>query len=593
MEAAVDSYKKAIELAPNQDQLHLLKNLSVIQLELEEYEKVFENCEQTIQQGIKDGEIYFIQGCCLFEMNKFEQAIEKYSLAIEAGYEDTKVYVNRAKAYFCLNKFDNAYEDASNVLIEEPSNLECFKIRGLIALSKDQYEEAYSDFYMAIHKNADDLFIEENQSAYLRVALNLKRISPQQNIIRPLLNSPCIFKPCSQSRLAFNGKAFKEELYQIDFHSFGQGLAFGLYDGGIETLKELGPFLINLLFHPIETTEELLIGIRFLFSKALEEDWETVLEVLVPEMKELFSTWNKIEDYHKGRLTGLFIGKNGMAALTALGAVKTCSKLKHAVIGSNKSKLSCLLKQTKPEIETFLFSESSLPTASKDTRWHLPCQGGAIIETKFYNEPTLGRMAPDLKQNKAILEAKACKKCQELGFSFSTWEEFENWTLSEAGTICTTDSKIIPPPVLKVEISNTGLTGRKIEVSLNEKNDIINVNLLQKNETIVQDSVKKSSILIKEKNVINHVMQEHHHWEKVIEITGNLEEDFKKVLMFIESNAVVCDTNLISVFKHQAKPIRVNEYVKNINGYEIHIFMENYIEKCEIFLKNAYVETCK
>ena len=210
-----------------------------------------------------------------------------------------------------------------------------------------------------------------------------------------------------------------------------------------------------------------------------------MFDTLVPELKELFLTWDKIEDYHKGKLTGLFIGKNGMAALTALGAVKTFSKLKNIVIGSSKTKLSSLLKRTKPEIAPLPTSELPLlPSIPKDKGWHLPYQGGAVIGDRYYTEHALARMAPkNCFQSKAILEARAIKKSQELGHAFTTWEEVEQWMLTNEGKSFSVDPRGIPPSVVEAEIANPGSVG-EIQVILNEKGDVVSVCPVKKSKSI-------------------------------------------------------------------------------------------------------------
>jgi tetratricopeptide (TPR) repeat protein len=150
LNASLESYKKLLELVSDTDHPWLLKKLSSLHFELGEYEQALLNCEKAIQLGCKEGEIYFIQGCCLFETNQIEQALQKYDLAIHAGYDDPKVYFQRAKAYFCLHQLDKALEDATYVLKTDTDNIECYKLRGLIFLSRHQDVEAYADFRMAL-----------------------------------------------------------------------------------------------------------------------------------------------------------------------------------------------------------------------------------------------------------------------------------------------------------------------------------------------------------------------------------------------------------------------------------------------------------
>lgn len=592
-DAAIEYYEKVLALTPTKDHLHVLKKLSLIYLERCEYEKSLMHCEKATQLGFKDGEFYLIQGHCFFETNQFEQAILKYDLAVNAGCDDSNVYFNRAQAYFCLRQFDQALSDVNRVLKANPVYTECYKLRGIIFLSMHKNFEAYSDFRMAINTSSAKLFTNSNTNAnnasITEFTQNDEELFSQLNETITFLSDLFNYKTLFQSRL-LREKIFIEKLRQIDLHSFGHGLVVGMMDGGVETLNEIGPFLANLIFHPIETTEELLTAIQFLFSKALEEEWNAIFEALAPELKELYSTWDKIEDYHKGKLTGLFIGKNGVAALTAIGAIKTLSKLKSIVICNNsKAKFSRLLKRMSPKVTPIPIAELPILQFSKDKAWHMPYPGGELIESQFYTDYTLARMVPDSIQNKAILEAKAIEKIQELGLKFTTWEEIEKGALIEKSKSLSIDPRGIPPSVIEAEIANPGSVGGKIEIILNEKGDIVTVLPLQK----VQDIANTGSILIKTENVIHHVMQEHHHWEKVIKLSRDINEDFRKILKFIDDNKIIQKANINETFNHRTLPITVTEYRMKINGYEIAVFMENYLETKEVFLKNAYVITPK
>lgn len=589
LRTALDFYQKALELAPKQDHPQILKNLSSLHFKLGEYEKALLNCEKAIQLGCKEGELYFIQGCSLFETNQTEQALQKYDLAIHAGYDDPKVYFHRAKAYFCLHQFDKALEDATRVLKADADNTECYKLRGLISLSKHQDLEAYADFRMALRTSTSALDSDSpinnnaNQANNSFLKLNAAGTMFQSGDLVTSLDGLSIYMPFLESQLTFSEKSLLKKMGQIQFDVFGRGLAAGLIDGGAETLKELGPFLANILFHPIETTEELLTAIQFLFSKALEEEWETVFEALAPELKELLSKWDQIEDYHKGRLTGLFIGKNGVAALTALGAVKTCSKLKNVVVGGYKTKFSCLLKRTKPEVLALPASELSLPPVPKDKGWHLSYPGGEVIKTEFYHEHALFRISPELVQQRSILEERAIRKSHELGVPFNSWEEFENLTLTElteAGQPLALDSRGIQSSIVEAEIANTGSTGRKVEVILNEQENIVTVGL----------AAKTNKILVRNKNTKNHIMQSEHAWDKLIKLTGDVEEDCKNVIKLLEENQIFLEKYRVKPIESFGKFIRYNHQMK-INGYQVKAAFNVNLENGEMFLNDAWVIT--
>ena len=122
---------------------------------------------------------------------------------------------------------------------------------------------------MAIDAPIND---DGNQANHSNLKLNTVGTLFQSDRFITSLDGLTIYKPLLQSEFAFGEQSFVKKMGQIQFDVFGRGLAAGLIDGGAETLKELGPFLANVLFHPIETTEELLTAIQFLFSKASEEE---------------------------------------------------------------------------------------------------------------------------------------------------------------------------------------------------------------------------------------------------------------------------------------------------------------------------------
>lgn len=247
-DAAIECYEKALKLKPAKDHPHLLKNLALIYFERGENKKALVNCEKAIQLGCKDRKMYLIQGHCLFESNQFKQAIQKYDLAVNLGCDDPNLYFNRAQAYFCLNQFDLACSDANRVLKANPAHVECYKLRGLIFLSMHKQFEAYSDFRMAIRLSSADLFIDnnlfsnQNQTRITELTLN-------KNIVFQLsdtfLSDLSIFKPLLR---LFSGKKvvpYKLSQIQINLDSFGKGLVDGVMEGGVETLKEIGPFFAN------------------------------------------------------------------------------------------------------------------------------------------------------------------------------------------------------------------------------------------------------------------------------------------------------------------------------------------------------------
>lgn len=351
------------------------------------------------------------------------------------GYDDTAIFFQSARTYFCLRQFDHALEDATRAIETDPLRIEYYKLRGLILLSLNRESEAYADFSKALDINIAESSSQEIHTYDSKLFGNMEEVLFQNTYLMTSLDDRLIYKPLLQSIITSSEIPVIKKIGEIDPNSFGKGFGIGLMEGGKDTLNEIGPFLAHLVFHPIDTTQELLTAIHFLFTKALEKDWETICEALVPELKELFLTWDKIDDYQKGKLVGVFIGKNGMAALTALGIVKTFSKLKHVVIGCEKTKFLQVLKRIKPEFKTLPTSEIPLLPVPKNKEWRINCSEGTLIEKSFVSECPIVQIAPDHMQNIALLEAKAIDKLQAVGHSFQSWEAFETSVLDRTKQI--------------------------------------------------------------------------------------------------------------------------------------------------------------
>ena len=110
-------------------------------------------------------------------------------------------------------------------------------------------------------------------------------------------------------------------------------------------------------------------------------------------------------------------------------------------------------------------------------------------------------------------------------------------------------------------------------------------------EGMIADSVKKGNILIKSSNVQYHVMQPKHAWDKVLKLSGNAVEDFKKVTLLLEEESIFSkECFLRSKEFSQGKIIR-SDYQKTIGGHKIQAVFETYVETNQTFLQDAWVIT--
>lgn len=114
-------------------------------------------------------------------------------------------------------------------------------------------------------------------------------------------------------------------------------------------------------------------------------------------------------------------------------------------------------------------------------------------------------------------------------------------------------------------------------------------------ESVFNEYIKKGTIRIKNANVPYHIMQPKHAWDKVIVITGKLEEDFLNVLKYLEKIGIKEKTNMIDkpqLFPWKNPKIRKEIYeVKSSHGHKIHAEFETYIESETTYLQDAWVIT--
>lgn len=104
----------------------------------------------------------------------------------------------------------------------------------------------------------------------------------------------------------------------------------------------------------------------------------------------------------------------------------------------------------------------------KSGGWVLPEKGGgAFINSRWYTEHALERMAPNTPQVMAKLESRALERANALGLQPRT-EEFGRWMYRNGP-----NPRGIPPSVIEAEIAHPGTTG--IRVILNENGDVITV----------------------------------------------------------------------------------------------------------------------
>lgn len=72
-------------------------------------------------------------------------------------------------------------------------------------------------------------------------------------------------------------------------------------------------------------------------------------------------------------------------------------------------------------------------------------------------------------------------------------------------------------------------------------------------------------------------------------MSGNVEEDFKKLTIILEEESVFSKENFLRSIEFSEGKILISDYQKTINGHKIQAVFETYIETNQTFLKDAWV----
>ncbi len=126
-----------------------------------------------------------------------------------------------------------------------------------------------------------------------------------------------------------------------------------------------------------------------------------------------------------------------------------------------------------------------------------------------------------------------------------------------------------------------------------------------KKTTILEQSIKRiskvqntfkltapSKIRIKTKDAAYHILQKKHCWDRVVKITGNIDEDFLSVQKLLEELKIYEKKFLKSkplVYPKDAPILTQSVHQATFNGHEIRAFFESNIETGECYLQNAFV----
>jgi len=213
------------------------------------------------------------------------------------------------------------------------------QVRGESALAHGYYEQAIQDFGKAIEFNPTN---------------------PIPHLKRAVAN----FGLGKYDQSLFDYQQFTsqtQKTYPLSVPDFSLGFAKGLPKGMYESGRGIIVFLSDVVTHPVHTGSQMWDALKLLSDLARTEQWETLSEVLAPEVHQLIKEWETLPSDMKGELAGYAFGKYGADILIPGTLAKTVSR---GVKGAQE--LGAAYRGLKMAEQTFLLeSAASLESSAK------------------------------------------------------------------------------------------------------------------------------------------------------------------------------------------------------------------------------------
>ncbi|KAJ3186663.1 hypothetical protein HDU85_007483 [Gaertneriomyces sp. JEL0708] len=117
-EAAIESWKKALELSPTLAEAYV-NIANVYALQLRDFDSAVTNLEEALKLAPNDGEVRYNFGVILDAMGNLERAVEQYRLAIRNGVEQAEKNLRNAGARLLAQEAKRAEEEGKAGTKEE------------------------------------------------------------------------------------------------------------------------------------------------------------------------------------------------------------------------------------------------------------------------------------------------------------------------------------------------------------------------------------------------------------------------------------------------------------------------------------------
>ena len=269
------------------------------------FSEQFENCKNELFKNdllkfyVKD-EYFSIESSKILGSNLAYNALNDPNIKnyFENNFVDFK-YVDKMFA-----PYENFYNFDPNKTL--PENV--YSQIGQLALKEEYFDIAIDNFDKLIEINP------KNSDAYLQKAFthyengDLEKSIEDFNIYATIIEDKPITNYLSNS---------------VDFVS---GFRSGLFEGGIDSGKQLALFAANTITHPVDTTVGIYQAFSSLANLAVSQEWKTLSQVIAPEICDIIKNWNDLSPNEKGRQSGYILGKYGADILLPGAVAKGISK---------------------------------------------------------------------------------------------------------------------------------------------------------------------------------------------------------------------------------------------------------------------------
>ncbi len=105
----------------------------------------------------------------------------------------------------------------------------------------------------------------------------------------------------------------------------------------------------------------------------------------------------------------------------------------------------------------------------------------------------------------------------------------------------------------------------------------------------VKEARRAGKIVIDNPNVIPHLMQPKHNWDKLISLTGEIEKDCQQVLTLLEKHGIYSEQYLLEVIEIKRPNCIRKDYQMIIEGYPVTAAFLVHPETGEYALMNGWV----